>query len=497
MERAHPQARQKWLGSGWVRNVRPWVLLLFLGSAALGAWLLIGPALEGGRYYKVGFNRSTYEYTRPIFLLFVPYGLALFAWAKGSRIPLWVLLAGAVVLHVLVLFAPLPQSQDFYQYLFYGRMQAHHGANPYVVGPSAFWADPWFPWIRWSQQTSVYGPLWMLLTWGAAKVAGSSLAVGFVLLKLVVLGIDLGIMALLVAGSKDRSDPSSAAGFGILAYAWNPLVLITVPLGGAADVALAAAIVGAILARRRGRMGLATILLTFGALVKIYGVIAIVLHLVLLYRERGLKAGAKHTAGAVAITAAAYANYWHGLKTFSGLLKALPLTNQSLAGTVQRLLWPILHAVGFHHAAHPAEILMRFVSGAGLLIAVAWAIAKVRDERTLWHYTIVVLVAYLYLTPWFLYWYMLAPLTMVAVLPRNRFTYPILTFSGTSLFSVGPTPAKLATWIPQTLVRYGVPALVYTRWPVEAPARSRGGAAPVKIPVPSTAASVQTAPAAK
>src|SRR5439155_349220 len=179
------------------------------------------------------------------------------------------------------------------------------------------------------------------------------------------------VMALIATAAKGRSDPGQAAGFGLLAFAWNPLVLITVPLAGSADVALAAAIVGAILARRRGRTGLATVLLTLGALVKIYGVIGIV---------------------------------------------------------------------------------MRLLAGGALLAVVARAVAKVRDEQTLWRYTIVVLVAYLFLTPWFLYWYMLAPLTMVAVLPLSEFTYPILLFSGTSLFSIG-TPFHLKNLLPQTLVR--------------------------------------------
>src|SRR5438552_11314820 len=276
-------------------SVLPWLGILFAGSAALGAWFLIGPALGAGPYYKVGWHRTAYEYSAQIVLLFIPWALALWAWRRGARASVRLLIGGAVILHVVVLFAPLPQSQDFYQYLFYGRMQAAHGANPFVVGPAAFWADQWFPWIRWSQQTSVYGPIWMLIAWGVAKVAGSNLALGFVLFKLVVLALDLSVMALIATAAKGRSDPGQAAGFGLLAFAWNPLVLITVPLAGSADVALAAAIVGAILARRRGRTGLATVLLTLGALVKIYGVIGIVLHLVLVYRERGARAGLKHT----------------------------------------------------------------------------------------------------------------------------------------------------------------------------------------------------------
>ena len=98
MERTYPRSRQKWLSWDGAQDLRPWLLALFLGSAALGAWFLIGPAVAHGRYYRVGFNRSTYEYTRPLLLLFVPYGLALLAWVRGSRVPLWVLLVSAVVL---------------------------------------------------------------------------------------------------------------------------------------------------------------------------------------------------------------------------------------------------------------------------------------------------------------------------------------------------------------------------------------------------------------
>src|SRR5436309_6932481 len=165
----------------------PWLTALFLGSAALGLFFLISPALTGERYYKVGFHANPQMYARQILLLFIPYAFALRAWRKGARVPMYLLLGGAILLHLIVLFAPPPQSQDFYQYLFYGRMQAVHGANPYVDLPSKFWADSWIPWTRWHNQTSVYGPVWMLITWGVVKTAGNSMTLAFVELKLVIL----------------------------------------------------------------------------------------------------------------------------------------------------------------------------------------------------------------------------------------------------------------------------------------------------------------------
>ena len=111
---------------------------------------------------------------------------------------------------------------------------------------------------------------------------------------------------MIVAAARERStdgrDRAGHGGWGILAYAWNPLVLICVPLAGANDVAIAAALVGAYLARRRRRTWLATLLLTLAALVKAYAAIGLILHLVLVLRERGGREAARQgvLAGAVA-----------------------------------------------------------------------------------------------------------------------------------------------------------------------------------------------------
>jgi glycosyl transferase family 87 len=484
--------------------VLPWLAILFLGLAALGAWFLIGPSLHGTRYYKVGYNRTAYEYSRPIVLLFIPYGLALLAWRRGRRVPLWMLLAGAALLHVLVLFAPLPQSQDFYQYLFYGRMQGVHGANPFTVNPSTLWADPWFPWIRWNTQPSVYGPAWILLALGTVKAAGDSLVQAFVGLKLAILALDATIVALIMALAKDRPDPSSAKGWGVLAYAWNPLVLITVPLAGSADVAVAAGLLGAVLARRRGRSGVATVLLALASLVKVYAVVALLLHLVLLLRERGVKRTAGHAAAAFGLAAAAFAPFWAGLSTFQGLLNMARMRNQSLMGSVERLiLRPIMSGLGYGTPTRGSQLLGRGIAGLLLAAVLVWAIRRVRDEDSLWFAVLAVLTAYMLLSPWFLYWYILGPLALVAALPRNRLTYPVLVFSGTALISLYLSPIRLLLTV-QSLVRYGPPLLVFALlgWFARTKAEERPWSTfrlPKRAsePPPSGAAVAGRAPAAK
>jgi hypothetical protein len=459
--------------SGRRGGLAPWLLVFFVGMAGLGAYLLIRPLLspiasEG--YYHPPLYAFTYAFNKPALLLFIPYALALLAWWRGHRVAFGWILGGAIALHVLLVLAPPPGTQDINQYLFYGRMQVVHHWNPYVVQPAAHGLnnDLWYSWIRWPTQTAVYGPVWTLLTAAAVAVAGSSHSVAYVVMKLVVLGLDLATMWLIVVAARDseRLDGHGgrgagfAAGFGLLAYAWNPLILLSVPLGGLADVALAAGLLAAFVARRRGHPLLTTVLLTATALVKVYAGVALLLHLVLLARERDRKRAAGHAAVAVGLSAAAFAPYWAGLATFEGLAHIAGLSNHSLAGTIQRLLAPVFGLLGLNAPHHDAGAVVRWLGTAILVGTVVWVTARVRNERDLWHGTLVVLCVYILVTPWFLYWYLVAPIALVAVMPTDRLTAPVLTASGTALITTAFPPWLLAQTI-EMIERYAPPLLVF------------------------------------
>jgi hypothetical protein len=470
----------------------PCLVALFAGFLALGTFFLVQPAFEAVPipYYHFRFYRSPYSYIHPVLVLLVPYALALAAWRRGARLPLRWLVGGAVVLHLVLVFAPPPQSQDFYTYLFYGRMQAAHGGNPYVDEPIEFWKDPWFPWTRWYDQPSVYGPVWVGITGLVAALSGGSLTVAFLELKAVVLALDLAVVALVLAAARRRPDPQGAAGWGVLAYAWNPLVLLSVPLAGSADVALAAALVAAYLARRQDRPALATGLLTAGALVKAYGLVALGLHLVLLARERGWRRAAGHAAAAGGLGALAYWPYWAGLETFRGLERAAALSdNVTLTGVLQRAIRPVIAVLspGSGHVA--AEALVRGASLLALAAVAVWAVRRARDERSLWVGTLAVLLASLYLTQWFMYWYLVAPVALVAILPANRMTAPVLAFSGSALAWVHFSPRPLS-WAVQVLVRYAPPLLA-----LRASARRGRHRAPQRLAVAAARTSAGPAPA--
>jgi hypothetical protein len=125
---------------------------------------------------------------------------------------------------------------------------------------------------------------------------------------------------------------------------------------------------------------------------------------------------------------------------------------------------PVLRDFGSHAALNDAAAVIRWLVAPAMVALVAWAVIRARNEHRVWYGTLVVLCAYLLLTPWFLYWYVVAPLALVAVLPRNRMTYPLLTFSGTALVT-----ARFAPWllgqVVQTALRYWPPLLVWRRQP--------------------------------
>lgn len=469
-------------------NLTAWLVVLFAGGVGLSLYFLIAPSLghHDPGYYRPRQYPFTYGYNRPLLLLFVPYALALMAWKRGARVPLGWLLGGAAVLHVMLLFAPLPQSQDLYQYLFYGRMQLFHpsaqllssnpkalmpllhGTNPYVVHPSVIWKSTWYGWIHWPNQTSVYGPVWSLLSLGIVRVAGRSITAAFVLYKLVVLAVDVAVVWLIIEAWRGRGDTGGregqGAGWGVLAYAWNPLILIAVPLGGLVDVVVAACLLGAYVARRRGRTGLATVLLSVAALIKVYAIIGLVLHVVLLWRERGARSAVRHGAIFAGMATVLSIPYWAGLDTFKGLFHVADLSNKSLAGTLQRLLAPLLRLAGSNAPVDSAGAVMRWV-GIGLLAwAVIWAVRRVRTEADLWPAVLLVLGVYFMVTPWFLFWYLLTPIALVAAMPRTRFTQPALVFSGTSMITAAFPPWLLGQVV-QAIARYAAPIVIFARHP--------------------------------
>jgi hypothetical protein len=442
-------------------HIRPRVaFLVSIGLiGAFDAFALIRPLFAKAGYYAPRPHATGYTYTWLVLVLFAPYATAV--WAAGRMdgpSPRSVLIAIVAVTLPLIA-APLIQSQDLFQYLFYGRMQVVHGVNPYVVPPDAFVRDPWFSHVAWPAQRSVYGPAWSLLMAATVWATGGSLVAATLLAKTIVIAIEALVVWGLIAlggGALRRRTVVTAAMFAL-----NPLVVSAIALSGHADVAVAAAFVWAIVADRRDRPALTLVLLTVATLVKLYAGLVLAVYLVAVLRRTGVRETARRSLPAIVFGAAMSAPYWRGPMTFAGVLSIARETSASLAGAASKVVATFMSGIDIEHPASLALNLVR-ITGTVMLVAVFARQARSRALVTEpWPAAMAVMATYLLVTPWFLPWHAIGALALACAVPDSALAPAGVAFSGSCFASI-PGP-RVVRPVATSMVRYGPPALAYLR----------------------------------
>jgi hypothetical protein len=436
----HPSARA---------NSRRGLAAGFVGLLCFSLFLLVRPFFDVAPAYRPRLPGTTQAYSFLVVAAFVPYAAAVWAASKGVSLR-WAV-GGTILLHALVLPAALSQSQDLYSYLFYGKMWATLGANPYVDLPLRFAADPWFNWVRWPNQPTVYGPLWTMVTAVPAAIGRNSLSLGFELSKTTAAVLEVATFIGLVRAAREQG---LSPAFALLLVAWNPLVIVSLPLGGHADVALAAAWLWALVSDRRGHPLLATLLLTAATLVKAYAGLMLLMYLIALSR-RSLAAAGRAIAMSLATAVLAWLPFWAGPKTWAGLARIGGQASSSLGGTLQVALG----------AVAPGDTAAWAVRLGGLAVVGA-VIISVAQRDTFpgdpWPGGAAVFAAYLLVTPWFLPWHLVGLLALGAVAASRPLQAATLALSGTA-----PLTASFGGFwwgrAVQTALRYGIPATAAAR----------------------------------
>jgi hypothetical protein len=148
------------------------------------------------------------------------------------------------------------------------------------------------------------------------------------------------------------------------------------------------------------------------------------------------------------------------VRTFYGLFHVANLSNHSFVGVLQRLLTPVFSGFGASSPWHLAGGILRTLGLVLLGASVIWAVLRTRTEHDLWHHVLVVLAVYCLFTPWFFYWYLVAPVALVALLPEDELAAPLLTASGTLLFTAAFKPWLLGQAV-EVILRYTPPVVVY------------------------------------
>jgi alpha-1,6-mannosyltransferase len=360
---------------GWLLGPFHWLGASFADSRAAGPLFYLGLWLATAAYVAV----------------------LLMARSIGTR-----LAVGAVaVAHALFLLGPPLLSQDVFSYLAYARLEVLHNLNPYNHSPDAVPGDAVFGFAGSKDATSAYGPLFTLGTLPLAKLGVPG---AFWILKVVMAGASLGIVALTwKCARRLGTDPV----FAILAVGLNPLVLVHVVGGAHNDALVMLFVMGAVLSVLSAQPARAGALAAAGAAVKASGAVSAPFTLIGTRERRRFVLAAMATV--VTIAAAALAVFgWKALQAF--VLIGQNQERTTRWSVPQRLA----DAIGGLTGGDPDSI-VHFTRGAlGLALAIALVYLlryawRARPDPHAWVVaagwaSLAVLLTTAWLVPWYAIW---------------------------------------------------------------------------------------------
>jgi hypothetical protein len=405
--------------------------------------------------------------------------LAFGSWLRAMRVSRSVevcscarLLGLTAALAAPLLIVPGLVSDDLYLYNLYGRTIAVYGANPVLVPPSAFPADPHLPWVHWSQLPSAYGPIWLMLSAALSALGGDSLTSTVVIYRVAGLGLHLAAVGILWRLLRERR-PSSALR-GTIFYAWNPLVLLEVIANAHNDVLVALFALLLIGAAARRRWSRAAVYGACAVMVKPFAVVLVPAVARHLWQHCDGRSRYHRFATASAIGAATI--FAVSLPLWSGFALLRNAMNNPAAGMYTNTIWELISEAGSRSfgvltvdVQHPYLDVLR---GLCFLAGVAWVLTRRASRRDVPQVAIRLWLVFCLTACWVWPWYFvpvlaLAPLAGAAYLP----TATALTVGGLLFWvswperNVGPL-GVLYDW--RSLLLFG-PLLVIWTW---APARA-------------------------
>jgi hypothetical protein len=276
-------------------------------------------------------------------------------YSRPGNVPRRAILATTGAAAALLLASFPVGSKDVFGYAFFGKIWGVYHANPYVVTPADFPADPWQPFlqVRWRNQPVVYGPLFLWQSRPISVIAGDHLWAAIWLHKAcatIVLLASLWIAQAILAHSV--AETAAPGTWWLALLAWNPLLLFESASGAHNDVTMWFLLLCALWGWRTGRCTAALCVLALSFWYKWYGLLFVPAFLIDTWKQEGAR------------TAVRRAAVWLAAAGIMGLLLLGPLPG-SLPTVISGLLHP-----GAMRGIYPNEL-------SPLLAAVFWPLRVV------------------------------------------------------------------------------------------------------------------------
>lgn len=360
--------------------------------------------------------------------------LAAYAWAvlifrhrhdKG----LFSILSLTVLLCVALTVIPPLVSKDLYSNIFYAKIAACYHDNPYITTPQRFAGDQLMAYVslNWKNTAIVYGPLHTYFSMLLNLVAGHGIVANIMVFKGAMAVFHLANV-IIIWSMLGRLAPRRQR-FGAMLYAWNPIALTIGVGGGHNDVMMMTLVLLSLFFLVRGRKWPGFVLLCLSVMVKYITVILVVAFIIyLVSRERSrrkqLRVIALHATVFLIICMALFLPFWEGLHTMNSTLRNLQLNNFSSIGGLVSLAFASVFRYVLRLPAPLAEtlgsILCRLLLLPFFLAALYLAPRRARDRRDLPECFFLVSGAYLLTTSYYMPWYFLWVLPLIALRPWDR-----------------------------------------------------------------------------
>jgi hypothetical protein len=208
-------------------------LAVFTGPLSLIKYYAITPPVDYAKLtgHSVG---GVIAYVAGVLSLFILYSWLL-TWEAAPKLSILVPYAG-LVFGLTLLFSYPALAIDLLIYAIRARIWGLYGLNPLAARPDSLpISDPWAPLAaEWGDIASPYGPLWETIGLGTFHLAGGDFLAQLFWLKGIALFAYVGSIWL-IGQILDRLQPDWKI-VGMIAFAWNPLVLLEVAQNGHNDI---------------------------------------------------------------------------------------------------------------------------------------------------------------------------------------------------------------------------------------------------------------------
>ena len=381
------------------------------------------PLLDLGKI--TGYRWSSAALYLSIVLLL--YALYAIGYRLSARVKTWWIFAAATMFCGELLFAYPATAVDIFGYIADGRLLALHGVNPFIVAPNAFPGDPIVRFLAFPSEPAQYGPVWVLLNGGIARIANGDLVSEVLLYKLLAAIAHLASGAVILRIAQILTRDAAQARASAYLFVFNPLLLWEMVANAHNDgLMMLLGLLGVwLFVGQRNLLVLPT--LALAALVKV-PVALIAPSLFIGIWQRSWPRALEGVLLALALAAAVYRPFWQGPDTLTALRRT-DLFTASIASVLRLALRPY---TGVAEASLVARSVSLSAFAGVVVIALLLAIRAETDADLLGAAYITLLGGVLLLTTWFQAWYIVWPLAIGAALadPRRHLEVALLSLGG-------------------------------------------------------------------